>query len=130
MNISDRIIATIRTGVPALIGYLLAQLIAAVPVVADVIAFLDKNLSELTLGVPLVHIIEAAAVAGVIALYYWTARKVGAKWPKLERYLLGSELTPVYAPVAITTPAGGAVLMSRREYRAYAEDRGIIADEK
>lgn len=98
MNISDRIIATIRTGVPALVGLILAQLIAHVPVVAEIITFIDRELSLITEGVPVAQILAAAATAGVIAAYYYAARLVGARWPVVEKWLLGRSVVPIYIP--------------------------------
>lgn len=91
MTISDRIVATIRTGVPALIGLLIARLIAAVPQVADVIAWLDVQVGGST-----TVILGAIATAAVIAGYYWLARKVGDRWPFVQRWLLGSSKIPTY----------------------------------
>lgn len=97
MNLSDRIVATIRTGVPALVGLILATLIAKIPAVAEVIAWIDTNLAELTGGVPITTLLQLVATAAVISLYYFLARKAGDRWPQMERWLLGSSRTPVYA---------------------------------
>lgn len=94
MNLSDRIVATIRTGVPALVGLILATLIAKIPAVADAIAFIDENLSLVTGGVPVATLLGLAATAGVISLYYWVARKLGDRWPAVEKWLLGYDLVP------------------------------------
>jgi len=98
MTISDRIVATIRTGVPALVGLILAHLIAAVPAVADAIVLIDNHLSAITEGVPVATVLQLAATAGVITGYYYLARLAGAKWPWLEKWLLGKSLVPVYVP--------------------------------
>ncbi len=94
MNINDRIVATIRTGVPALVGLILATLISKIPAVAESIAFIDENLSLVTGGVPVAQLLGLAATAGVISLYYFVARKLGDRWPFVEKWLLGSELIP------------------------------------
>jgi hypothetical protein len=122
MNISDRIVATIRTGVPALIGYLLALLIAAVPAVADVLAFLDAQLSTITFGVPVIAVLQAAAVAAVIAGYYWVARKIGSKYPAAEKWLLGRSLVPIYVQPITTSPDDGvAEGVTRADYQAHVD---------
>lgn len=94
MNLNDRIVATIRTGVPALVGLILATLISKIPAVADAIVFIDTNLSLVTGGVPVAQLLGLAATAAVIAGYYWVVRKLGDRWPLVEKYLLGSELIP------------------------------------
>lgn len=100
MNLSDRIIATIRTGVPALVGLILANLIAKVPAVADVLTFIDTNLSLITDGVPVAQWLALAATAGVIAAYYYLVRLAGTRWPAVEKWLLGKSLVPVYIPAS------------------------------
>lgn len=118
MSISDRIVATIKTGVPALIGIALANLIAAVPAVADVITFIDTHLSEITDGVPVATILKWAATAGVIAGYYWVAAWLGDKYPPIRKWLLGSSLVPIYDPHVAVDTNGDVSLMTRAEYRA------------
>lgn len=97
MNLSDRIVATIRTVVPALVGMILAALIAKIPLIATVISWIDANLSDVTGGVPVAQLLGLIATAGVVAAYYWTVRKLADRWPLAER-LLGSSKTPVYSP--------------------------------
>lgn len=127
MSMSDRIVATIRTGVPALVGLILATLIARIPAVADVIAYIDTELTTLTGGVPVAVLLNLAATAAVIAAYYWVARKLGDRWPWVETWLLGSSLTPVYAPTIVTDVNTGDVsLLSRAQYREY---RQALADD-
>lgn len=127
MSMSDRIVATIRTGVPALVGLILATLIARIPAVADVIAYIDSELTTLTGGVPVAVLLNLAATAAVIAAYYWVARKLGDRWPWVETWLLGSALTPVYAPTIVTDVNTGDVsLLSRAQYREY---RQALADD-
>jgi len=97
MNRNDQIVSLIRTGVPALVGLILAKLIAAVPAVQDGITWVDDNLGSV-LGIPVATLLTTAATAGVITGYYWAARKLGQKWPALEAWLLGSSKTPTYQP--------------------------------
>ena len=101
MNISDRIVATIRTAVPGAVGYLIAKLIAEVPQVATWIEWFDTNLSDVLLGMPLAKALEAVAVGAAIAGYYWLARWVGERFPAVERILLGSAKTPIYTDKAV-----------------------------
>ena len=89
MTNNDRIISTIRTFVPALIGLLIARLVAAVPAVADVIAWLDG-----VIGTQTTNLIGLVAAALVIAAYYWLVRRLATRWPWLEGFL-GSTKTPV-----------------------------------
>lgn len=93
MTISDRIAALIRTLVPALYGVFLSWLVGRVPTVQDALAWLSE-----TLGTDVSTAIALALTALVIAGYYWVARKLGARWPALERWLLGSSLVPTYRP--------------------------------
>lgn len=93
------ILATIRTAVPAAIGWLIAQLIAQVPIVAQLILSLDGILADAVPGSALTvsTLINAAAVGLVVAAYYWLARELGRRWPIVERFLLGSSRQPLYA---------------------------------
>jgi len=94
------IIATIRTAVPSAIGWLIAVLIARVPVVADIIVMIDKTLAEAAPGVPgltVAALLNAAAIGLVCAAYYWLARVLGRRWPIVETFLLGSSQQPIYA---------------------------------
>lgn len=93
---NDRAVATIRTAVPGAVGYLIATLVASVPAVGDGIAWFDENLSAILFGAPLLTVLQSAAVGAAIAAYYWVARWVGARYPWVEAFLLGSSKTPVY----------------------------------
>lgn len=86
---NDRIVSTIRTFVPALIGLLIARLVAAVPAVADVIVWIDG-----VIGAPTTTILGVVAAALMIAAYYWLVRRLATRWPWLEGFL-GSTKTPV-----------------------------------
>ncbi|KKI18703.1 MULTISPECIES: hypothetical protein [unclassified Leucobacter] len=98
MDQKDKAAGLIRTFTPALVGVLLARLIAAVPTVAAAIAWLDGIFAEAGMvGVSVLVIVQSVVTAGVITLYYWLVRRFGDRWPKLE-WLLGSPRTPSYAP--------------------------------
>lgn len=108
MTVQDRFIAIIRTGVPALIGAFLAWLLTKIPTVADVIATLDGVLTDAGFaGVTFLGILQALAIAAVIAAYYWVARKLSDRFPTLRKWLQGSSLVPTYIdardPSKITT---------------------------
>lgn len=124
------ILATIRTAVPAAIGWLLAVLISRIPIVADVIDVIDATLSQAAPGVPgltVTALLNAAAIGAVVAAYYWVARQLGRRWPSVERWLLGSAQQPVYAKqnedgvYVITGLDPDASTMTRTEYQ-YAID--------
>lgn len=95
---SETIVAVIRTAVPAFVGYVIALLITAIPAVGNLITVVDEQIASAGVaGVTVLGLIQAAAVAVVVAAYYWLARWLGSKWPAVERFLLGSSKTPVYA---------------------------------
>ncbi len=77
------ILATIRTAVPAAIGWLLALLISRIPVVADIIVTIDGTLATAAPGVPgltVAALLNAAAIGFVVAAYYWLVRQLGRRW--------------------------------------------------
>lgn len=84
-------IAYIRTYTPVLIGSLLAWLIGSFTWAATVVAYVNT-----TFGTSWRDLLGAAATAAVIALYYYAARQIGKRWPKAEKWLLGSSAVPVY----------------------------------
>lgn len=81
----------IRTYTPVLWGSALTFLIAKFTWFASIIVYVD-----VTFGTTWRDLAIAATTAAVIALYYWGARKLGQKWPKLEKWLLGSSAVPNY----------------------------------
>lgn len=91
----DLILATIRTAVPAAVGWALAWLIARIPAVTDAIALIDGVLAESAPGYSVIVLLNAIAVGLVVAVYYWAARELGRRWPIVERFLLGSVRQPV-----------------------------------
>lgn len=99
----ELILATIRTAVPSAVGWLLAQLIARIPVVDDVIRQIDVVLAESAPGFTVRVVLNAAAVALVVAVYYWAVRQLGRRWPLVERFLLGSARQPTYIDARSST---------------------------
>lgn len=91
MTTNDRITALIRTLVPALYGVALTWIIGRFPAVQDILAWLSS-----TLGVDATAAIGLILTAGVIAGYYWVARKLGARFPAIEKFLLGRSAVPIY----------------------------------
>lgn len=92
----DLILATIRTAVPAAVGWFIAWVIARIPAVADVIATIDKVLATSAPGYTVAVILNAACIGLVVAAYYWAVRVLGKRWPVIERFLLGSAKQPTY----------------------------------
>lgn len=89
MTNQNTIISTIRTGVPALVGLILAWLASHVPVVATAIEWLQAEA-----GVEVSKLLAALATALVIAGYYALVRWLASYWPWLESFL-GSTKRPV-----------------------------------
>lgn len=79
-KMNDKVTAYIRTYAPILVGGLIAWL-ATFEVVVD-------SQTQAALVVLLTAIIQG--------LYYALARLIGSKYPKIERFLLGSSKTPNY----------------------------------
>lgn len=115
----EQFIAVIRTAVPAFVGYILALLISAIPVVGDWIAAIDKQIAAALPngGVTVLGLLQAAAVAVVVGAYYWLARLLGTRWPIVERFLLGSSRQPV----AYTPPATAG------DDQGHADVRSVVA---
>ena len=86
----------IRTYVPLAVGALLGFLITRFEAVANAIAWADARLPIIFPGFDWRDLLNAAAIAAVTALYYWGARQLGKRWPKLEKWLLGSSAVPNY----------------------------------
>lgn len=88
---------SIRTYLPALVGVLLARLVAAVPAVNDVVVWLDTLFAEAGwVGLTALGVIESVIVAGVVLGYQWAAQKFGDRLPRIEALLLGSARRPSY----------------------------------
>lgn len=86
----------IRTYVPLAIGAILGWLITQYTIVSNAIAWLDQSLPVLLPGTDWRELLNIAAVAAVTALYYWGARQIGRRFPKIEKWLLGSSAVPNY----------------------------------
>ncbi len=110
MPIRERFAALIRTIVPALYGVGISWLVSRFPAVQDALDWLSE-----TVGADVSAAISLAVTALVIGAYYWAARKLGAKFPALEKWLLGSSLVPVY-PTATVLVVG--------------QDTGIVDDSR
>lgn len=98
VNMNDRIIAYIRTGTPAAVGAFLTWLISRIPAVADWLVILDGQLADLFGGLDVtVSGLLTAIVFGLVTTgYYAAARWLGAKFPAVEKWLLGRSAIPVY----------------------------------
>lgn len=86
-TVRERALAYIRTGVPALIGSLLTFLASRIPAVFNVLDGIDDSWRTFLYSV---------ITAAVIFVYYWAARQLGKRWPRVEKLLLGSSKQPVY----------------------------------
>lgn len=96
MTTNDRILATIRTFTPAVVGAFLAWLVGKIPAVADWLTSIDAVLAQADFaGATAEGILTALAIGGFTALYYWLVRVLSPRWPWLEA-LLGSKKTPVF----------------------------------
>lgn len=94
MNIQSR-----RTFVAALVGVLIARLIAAAPVVADSLAYVDGIFAEAGYaGISAVALVNAVITAAVILAYQKVAQLLGDRWPNIEKVMLGSDARPHYEP--------------------------------
>lgn len=90
-------IQSVRTYVAALVGVLLARLIAAVPVIADTIAWVDGVFAEAGFaGISAAALVGSVITAAAVLAYQKAAQWFGDRWPKLETVLLGSAVRPVY----------------------------------
>lgn len=117
MTNNDKVISYIRTGVPALIGGIIAWLVAKIPAIADILTFIDAQFATAGFaGVTAAGILSAAAVAGVITLYYIVVRWLGDRWPQVEAFLLGSSKHPVYfLPKEADTVSDAVEIPEQRE---------------
>lgn len=88
MTISDRVVAYLRTTVPALWGTLVAWLLARYVLPAEVVDLLTSDV--------LVVAVTSLVVLAWYALWRWLEPHV-PDW--LTRLALGSAKTPIYAPV-------------------------------
>jgi len=112
MTIKERLAGYIRTIVPVLYGLAISWLVSRVPAVQDALDFLSE-----TLGTDVTAALGFLVTGLVIAGYYWAARKIGARFPAVEKWLLGSSLVPVYSETG--------VLVVGRDTGIIDTDRGI-----
>ena len=87
MNLSDKVVSLLRTVVPVIWGSLIAWLLTVISLPASVTGFLTNQ----------TDIVVVVAIAGWYAGFRWLEPRLPA-W--LTRIVLGSNLTPSYAPVA------------------------------
>ena len=85
--------AYIRTYVPVVVGAIVGWLLATYTWLND---WLTAAATILPAGTNWRDLLNAAAIATVTALYYWGARQLGKRWPKIEKWMLGSSATPNY----------------------------------
>jgi hypothetical protein len=119
-DLSDRAVSLIRTRVPILWGSLIAALVtwASPRLPVDVVAWAaDWAGSEATV---------ALIVAAVIYAWYWVWRRLEPRIPVwVVRLVLGSALTPTYAPVVDDV----AVITTLPAERAIsADDRARLSE--
>lgn len=94
MNIQSR-----RTFIAAVIGVLIARLVGAVPVVSDLLTYVDGVFAEAGYaGLSALALVNAVVVAGVILAYQKVAQALGDRWPDIEKWMLGSDARPHYEP--------------------------------
>ena len=132
MTRSDRIIATIRTYVPAAVGAFIAWLVTKVPAVAEFLAFVDQEITRSGFpGATAVGIIQSLVLAGVIALYYYLSRVAAKKYPALEKWLLGSSQQPVYfTPIDAKRVTDAIPVPNEREAVQTAGDSVMVEEHK
>lgn len=129
---SDKIIAVLRTGVPALWGLVWAWLLGLLPFVGEAVGWLSD-----TVGEDVSTVIEGAVTAGVIAAYYWLARAL-VSWLQgwapdiaspVERLLLGYPASPTYGTLTATElEANRQAEQARAERLATADGRDVVTD--
>lgn len=96
---SDRKAQTRRTIMAALVAVLVARLVAQIPVLADLLDWVDELIAEAgVVSVPALALLQAAVIAGVIWLYQRLAQALGDRWPSAEKIMLGSDARPHYVP--------------------------------
>ena len=88
-----------RTFIAALVGVLIARVVAALPVIADTLAWVDGIFVEAGYaGISALAVVNAAVVAAVILVYQKAAQWLGDRWPSVEKWMLGSDARPSYEP--------------------------------
>lgn len=93
----DRIIQRIRTYFPAVIAVLVTKIVAAIPALAQGIAYVDEVFAEAGwAGVSVLTVVQAVVIAATILLYQIVAQKLGDRWQWIERLMLGNASRPTY----------------------------------
>ncbi len=88
-----------RTFIAALVGVLIARVVAALPVIADTLAWVDGIFVEAGYaGISALAVVNAVVVAAVILVYQKAAQWLGDRWPSVEKWMLGSDARPSYEP--------------------------------
>lgn len=96
---SDRKAQTRRTIMAALVAVLVARLVAQIPVLADILEWVDELIAEAgVVSVPALALLQAVVIAAVIWLYQRLAQVLGDRWPSAEKIMLGSSARPHYVP--------------------------------
>lgn len=96
---SDRKAQIRRTIMAALVAVLVARQVAKVPVLADLLTWVDDLIADAgVVSVPALDLLQAVAVALVIWLYQRLAQALGDRWPSVEKIMLGSDARPHYVP--------------------------------
>lgn len=96
---SDRKAQTRRTIMAALVAVLVARLVAQIPVLADLLDWVDELIAEAGVGsVSALALLQAVVIAAVIWLYQRLAQVLGDRWPSAEKTMLGSSARPHYVP--------------------------------
>ncbi|MCR6647811.1 MAG: hypothetical protein NVV70_06585 [Cellulomonas sp.] len=123
--LSELAVATLRTGVPAAWGALVAYLLGVLA------GHLPDELHATVTDLLASPAMSALAVSVVIAAWYWLWRRLEGYVPLwLVRLVLGSARTPSYAPV---TADGAAVITSvdapaGYEVAAVSDAKTVVAD--
>lgn len=88
-----------RTFIAALVGVLITRIVAAVPAIGSVLAYVDGIFAEAGFaGLSALVLVQAVVTAGVILAYQRVAQLLGDHWPAAERWMLGSAARPHYEP--------------------------------
>ncbi|MEJ6489587.1 hypothetical protein PQI23_07620 [Leucobacter sp. USCH14] len=88
-----------RTIMAAIVGVLVARLVATIPLLAAALEWVDGLISEAGIvSVPALALLQAVVTAVVILAYQRVAQWLGDRWPSVEKLMLGSDARPHYEP--------------------------------
>ncbi|MHA3724307.1 hypothetical protein ACXR2T_10550 [Leucobacter sp. HY1910] len=88
-----------RTFIAALVGVLITRIVAAVPAIGSVLAYVDGVFVEAGFaGLSALVLVQAVVTAAVILAYQKIAQWLGDRWPNVEKWMLGSDARPSYTP--------------------------------